>query len=237
MQSKPTRAVLQAAERLLQYAASHPAASITYYASDMRLIVHSDASYLSESASRSRVGGFFYLGHYHDDTIINGGVMCTTSILDVVVSAAAEAEYGAAYTNGKTAEGLRITLHDLGFPQPATLLVMDNQCSTGIANDLVTQRKSKAMDMRFHWIRDRIRQQHFLAEWRDGKVNLADYFTKDHSTHHFVRMRPFFVGLPSEVGVKHIHQLPDPRPSKKSLTYKQNGTLKDKRYDVAPKST
>jgi hypothetical protein len=209
LQARPTAAVLAAAEQLLAYAATHPDASITYYDSDMRLIVHSDASYLSESKARSRIGGYYYLGNDEDDTIINGAVTCLSSIIDVVVSSATEAEYGATFSNGKIAEGLRVTLAELGHPQAPTLLICDNQCSTGIANDTVTQRKSKAMDMRFNWIRDRIRQGHFRAEWRQGKYNLADYFTKDHATPHFKVMRPFFVGR-SRTRLR-LAQLPNPK--------------------------
>ena len=47
------------AAQLLDYLATHPKAVVRYYASDMILNIHSDASYLSESRARSRiVGGF-----------------------------------------------------------------------------------------------------------------------------------------------------------------------------------
>ena len=41
----------------LDYAATHPDAIVTFYASDMILAVHSDASYLSKSGARSRASG------------------------------------------------------------------------------------------------------------------------------------------------------------------------------------
>jgi hypothetical protein len=41
------------------------------------------------------------------------------------------------------------------------------------------------MDMRFYWIRDRVRQGQFHVYWKPGKQNKADYFTKHHPiTHH-----------------------------------------------------
>ena len=36
----------------------------------------------------------------------------------------------------------------------------------------------KPIDMRFHWIRDRISQNQFIVTWRQGALNLADFFTK-----------------------------------------------------------
>ena len=59
----PTEATMKAITRLLNYAATHPDASILFRASDMILYVDSDASYLSVSKARSRVAGYFYLGH------------------------------------------------------------------------------------------------------------------------------------------------------------------------------
>lgn len=43
--------------------------------------------------------------------------------------------------------------------------------------------------MRFHWLKDRIKQKQFLADWAPGKENLADYTTKFHIQLHHRRMR------------------------------------------------
>jgi hypothetical protein len=53
---------------MLTSAASNPDAVVRYYASEMVLYVHSDASYLSKPKARSRVGGFFYLGNKNEPT-------------------------------------------------------------------------------------------------------------------------------------------------------------------------
>jgi hypothetical protein len=211
-QAHPTEKVEAAAERLLRYAAKRPEATLVFHASDMRLIIHSDASYLSESGARSRVGGMSYLGNHADDTMINGAIHRRSTIIDCIVGSAAEAEYAGLYTNGQHAEGERQILDALGYPQEATLLVTDNSCAAAIANDDVTQRRSKSMDMRFHWIRDRVRQGHFHVTWRPGNVNLADLFTKDHPTSHFLALRPFYVtgsthrqlrGVSSKISLRH----------------------------------
>jgi hypothetical protein len=52
-------------------------------------------------------------------------------------------------------------LANIGHPQSATPLFCDNEVAIGIAADTVSQRMSKATDMRLHWIRDRVRQGHF----------------------------------------------------------------------------
>ena len=44
--------------------------------------------------------------------------------------------------------------------------------------------------MRFHWLKDRIAQKQFSANWAPGKENLADYTTKFHIPAHHRQMRP-----------------------------------------------
>jgi hypothetical protein len=60
-QAAPTNKTKLEALHLLDYAASHPDATIRYYSSDMVLAIHSDASYLSEPKARSRAAGHFWL--------------------------------------------------------------------------------------------------------------------------------------------------------------------------------
>ena len=54
---------------------------LTYHTSDMVLAVQSDASYLSETKSRSRVGGHFYLAGNENIPVNNGTVLNISGIL------------------------------------------------------------------------------------------------------------------------------------------------------------
>jgi hypothetical protein len=49
----------------------------------------------------------------------------------------------------------------MGFTQGVTPIICDNKCAMGIAKTLAKMRRSRAMDMRWHWIRDRNRQEFF----------------------------------------------------------------------------
>jgi hypothetical protein len=61
--TRATEKTKTAAGQLLDYLVTHPDAKIRCHASDMILHIHSDASYLSVSKARSRLGGLFYLGY------------------------------------------------------------------------------------------------------------------------------------------------------------------------------
>jgi hypothetical protein len=59
-QTKVTEKTQAAMNHLLDYLTTHPYDTIRYHASDIILHIHSDASYLSVSNARSRLGGLFF---------------------------------------------------------------------------------------------------------------------------------------------------------------------------------
>jgi len=193
-QSKATEQTAAATNQLLDYCATHPDAVTRYHASDMQLRIHSDSSYLNEPEARSRVGGHFYLGSSHDKPDErNGAISTVTTVPTVVLSSAAEAEVGALFVNAKEGTGLRTTLAELGHAQGATPIKTDNTTAHGFANSRIKQQRSRAMDMRFYWIQDRVKQGHFHVYWGPSNENLADYFTKHHTAAHHRRMRPIYL--------------------------------------------
>lgn len=110
------------------------------------------------------------------------------------MSSAAEAEFGGIFINSREGENIRTTLEELGHNQAEpTPIATDNSTASGIANETIKQQRSKAMDMRFYWIRDRITQKHFLVYWYPGKLNLGDYHTKNHASKHHQRVRSTYL--------------------------------------------
>ena len=95
-----------------------------------------------------------------------------------MMSSAGEAELGALFYNCKDAVMLRTALEEMGHPQPPTPIQTDNSFAAGMANKQIKQRRSKATDMRFYWVQDRVNQGQFNIYWAKGADNLADYFTK-----------------------------------------------------------
>jgi hypothetical protein len=128
----------------------------------MILTFHSDTSYLSEAHSRSCTGGYFYLGdgttdHSPPTNKPNGAILVHSTIMRMVVASATEAEVGTLFYNAQKACPLRNTLKFLGHKQPPTPIQTDDEVADGIIiNDRVKQRRSKAIDMRFYWVRDRV---------------------------------------------------------------------------------
>jgi hypothetical protein len=194
-QSKATEVTADKVIKLLNYCNTHPETKIRYNASDMILYIHSDASYLSENESRSRAGGFFYMGSDTNTNkkLTNGAILIISKVLKHVMSSAAEAEIGAVFINAKVGSVLRTTLEELGHKQPPTTMETDNTTSTGYSNGTITQKRTKAMDMRFYWINDRVKHGQFNAYWGPGYQNVSDYFTTHHSPAYHKRMREIYI--------------------------------------------
>ena len=83
--------------------------------------------------------------------------------------------------------------HRNGSPATADATPNRQHAAEGVINNKIQPKRTKAMDMRFHWLRDREAQGQFRIYWRPGKTNLADYFTKHHPPAHHVNVRTEFL--------------------------------------------
>jgi purine nucleoside permease len=106
---------------------------------------------------------FFYMGNTtkNDKKLTNGAILIVSKVLKRVMSSAAEAEIGAVFLNAKEGAVLRTTLEEMGHKQPPTPMETDNITATGYNNGTIKQKRTKAMDMRFYWIKDRVKQGQF----------------------------------------------------------------------------
>jgi hypothetical protein len=210
--SAPTEDTLAQTTQLLDYLATQEEAVLTYTASEMTLAVHSDASYLSEPKARSRAGGHFFLSSNAAIPQNNGAVLNIAHIIKHVMTSATEAELAALYIMAREAVYIRIILEEMGHKQPPTPLQTDNSMAEAVINGKITPKRTKAMDMRFHWLRDRECQEQFRIYWRPGKLNYADYWTKHHPAKHHQNIRNEF--LTPQIVVEMLRQEHDRHTAK-----------------------
>ncbi len=215
---------MEKAKQLLDYLATYPNATIRFRASDMIMNVHSDASYLSESDARSRACGHFFMGWTPKDgnhIQLNGAFFTLCAILHFVVASAAEAELGALFLNCKEGINFRLTLEELGHPQPKTPIHCDNATAVGIANNTIKQQRSRSMEMRYFWVCNKVAQDAYDVKWHPGKDNLADYQSKHHPGAHHTAVCPWYLH-------EHNSPLVLPRASRPSTLKGCVGTLQQR---------
>jgi hypothetical protein len=88
------------------------------------------------------------------------------------------------------------------------------------------------MDMRYHWLTDRVRQKQFDVYWRPGCENLGDYHTNHHSAQHHKDMRGLILQQANRLHFLRgcVKLLPLPQPHLRTRTYAQT-------YPSAQRST
>ena len=209
LQAKPTEKVWSDFLYLLHYCNTWSETKLVFKASDMILFLDADASLGTESGYRSRGGGIAWFGKRNDPYFINGAIDVMSVILPTVTSSICEAEYASAFLLAQLAMPFRLQLKDMGYPQDifsngSTLLTTDNQCAEGIANKSTKLKRSRAFDMRYHWLRDRVAQGDYTVKYQTKEQSMADFFTKTHPTKHFLQQRDKFVVY----GLRRIPNIP-----------------------------
>ena len=69
----------------------------------------------------------------------------------------------------------------------------NHKTALGVVKNTIQPKRTKAMDMRFHWLRCRTNQKQFRTYWRAGTTNNGDYVTKHHPKIHHVSTRSTYL--------------------------------------------
>jgi hypothetical protein len=211
-QATPTETTASHTEHLLDYLATHRHTIIRYYASNMILQIHSDASYINEPEARSTAGGHYFLGKIPRDNqpiYLNGAIYFLCTVLKHVTASAAKAKLGALFLNVQEAKIIRLILHEMGHPQPPTPIHCDNSTAVGISNNTVKRQRSRAMEMRYFWVMKQATHKHVKVLWYPRIEKLGDYVTKHHGPKHHQHARPYYTHQPNSP--RHLSRAPLPR--------------------------
>jgi len=87
-------------------------------------------------------GGHFFLSNKATIPANNGAIM----------TSATKAKLAALYIMEREAVYIRIVLTEMGHKQPSTPLQTDNATAEAVCNGKIQPKRTKAMDMRFHWL-------------------------------------------------------------------------------------
>ena len=133
-------------------------------------------------------------------------------MINCVCGSVAEAELAGGFQAAQTATHHRAILSDLGYPQPPTMLRMDNTVAIGIAAGQMNAKRPKSMDMRFYWLKDRVKRKQFNVMCCKGHRNISDHLTKDLPTQQLKTLRTYVIG--NEERCRSVVELPILRANK-----------------------
>jgi hypothetical protein len=80
-------------------------------------------------------------------------------------------------------------LQELGFKIPTIPICGDNQGSIFIGSNPVQERRSKHIDIRYHYVRQLIEEKKIELFFVEGAENTADLFTKNLGAPKFLKFR------------------------------------------------
>jgi hypothetical protein len=112
----------------------------------------------------------------NDNAPLNHPISSHSTRIPVVCSFVAKADYAGAFASSRIATNERQILHDMGHPQQPTPIFCDNEVAIGLANGSVALEISKSLDMRFDWLRDRIKQGLIPRAFYSGGVQHRRFF-------------------------------------------------------------
>lgn len=159
---------------ILQYLAGTAGYGISYghSHSNRELKGFVDASYSRCVDTRcSRYGGVYLMN--------NGPIEWKSKLQTIVALSSMEAEYIGACEFTRIGVWLRRCLSEIAFPpKQATLLGCDNKSAITFAEEFMIQNRSKHIDTKYHYIREKIKEKSISLFYVPTKEMPADILTK-----------------------------------------------------------
>jgi hypothetical protein len=149
------------------------------------LIGYCDSNYANNPGAEGRqsVAGYcFSLG--------SGMVSWSSKKQKTVTDSTCAAEYMAASEAGRELVWLRTLLCEIGFGlTSATPLLCDNSAAVLLCGDQAFHNRVKHLDVKYHWIRERVENEELLVRQIPPSGNAVDILTKALPGPRFVSLR------------------------------------------------
>ena len=173
-----------AAKRILRYVKETVDYGILYDGSnELPLTGYSDSDFAGDRDDRRSTTGYVYV-------MAGGPVFWTSQRQRIVALSTTEAEYIAASQATKEAIWLRRLLLDLGFESDGpTELSVDNQGAIKLTKNDEFHKRTKHIDVRYHFVREKVANEDICISYVPSKENLADIFTKALPRDYFASLR------------------------------------------------
>ena len=171
--AKPTVAHLEMAKRVLAYLAhtKDRAIALGGDASKQHLEGWVDADHAGCTVTRKSTTGYVF-------KLCDSTIQWQSRRQATVAQSTMDAEYIAAAEAAREAIWLRSLLSELGFPQTTTRLNCDNESAIQLANNPGTHARSKHIDIKYHFIREKVYERVLQLSYVRSELQDADFLTK-----------------------------------------------------------
>ncbi len=187
--AQPSLVHYNAAKRILRYLVGTKEFGLFYSAGNddnsqpLQLSGYSDADWAGDRDSRRSTTGHCFL-------LADGAVSWLSQRQPVVALSSTEAEYVALSSAAQQGVWMRSLLKDLGHEQKtATVIAEDNQGAICLARNPIAHRKTKHIELRHHFIREKIADGTLELRFVGTNEMAADLLTKALPRATFERLR------------------------------------------------
>lgn len=180
----PTEYHWRAGKRLLRYLKGTTELGIFYKrGSKMNLNVYTDSDYAGDSDDRRSTSGFAFL-------LDSLAVTWSSKKQPIVTLSTTEAEYIAAASCACQCIWLRRILKELGHKEENTTVIRcDNMSTIKLSKNAVFHGRSKHINIRFHFLRDLVRDGVVELSYCSSGEQVADIMTKPLKLDQFLKLR------------------------------------------------
>lgn len=168
--SNPGTIHVNAVKRIIRYLICTRDKSIVYDCNS-ELVGYSDSDFAGDLDSRKSNTGYIFL--------MNGGpVTWASRKQNTTALSTTESEYMAASDAAKEILWLKQFLLDIGEPQNYVTLYIDNQSAIKLIHNPVFHKRSKHIDVRYNFIREKVDEKIIIIKYVESLCQLADFLTK-----------------------------------------------------------
>jgi hypothetical protein len=180
----PTEMHLQAAKRVLRYVKGTSSLGVFYKKEgNQELLGYTDSDYAGDQNDRKSTSGYVFL-------MSSGAVSWSSKKQPVVTLSTTEAEFISAAYSACQVVWLRRILKELCHDQSkSTVVYCDNVSAIKLSKNPVLHGRSKHIDIRFHFLRDLIREGIVELVQCSTHEQIADILTKPLKLDVFLKLR------------------------------------------------
>lgn len=135
------------------------------------LIAYSDSDFAGDLDTRKSTTGYIFM--------LNGGPISWISQKQSCIAlSTTEAEFMASCEAAKNLLWLKQFFKEIDVSQDCTTLCVDNQSTIKLINNPVYHKKTKHIDVKFHFIREKVKEKLIFIKYVQSSDQLADILTK-----------------------------------------------------------
>ncbi|CAM8944652.1 unnamed protein product [Rhodiola kirilowii] len=189
--SRPTEMHMQAAKRIMRYINGTLSYVILYRHDKSHMVGYTDSDYTGDIDDRKSTSGYVFM-------MSSGAMSWLSKKQPIVTLSTTEAEFVAAAGCASQVVWLRRITEEIGCKYTRGITIYcDNSSTIKLSKNSVMHR-SRHIDVRFHFLREKVQDGVIEMVYCGTKEQIADVMTKPLSIELFEKFRAFLGVLPAE---------------------------------------